>query len=159
MKRLKEQDIPLTSPLSYVKFIDLLKELDFYTIWFTYKTPSDFIEKLEEVFNGSGGSMCSSYAATKIMPTSSSIVRTMKEDAVANTFEQSEDLGGTLDELLGFTTGPQTDGGISAHISKITQDVLNTLKSEEGYGCEVIKLEVYPFNQVCIFLKIIIISN
>lgn len=138
MKQMKEQDIEINSPISYSKFIALLKELEFYTMLYTFKTPADFLDKLEEVWNESGSSM---------LPTNI-IAPTQKEDVDAGLCEQSEDLGGTLDELLGFTSGQSGDGGILSFITKNHQDVLSTLKSEEGYGCEVIKLEVYPFHQV-----------
>lgn len=73
----------------------------------------------------------------------------MKDDAGVDSYEICGVSESVLDSLLGVTSGTSSDGGISSFISKTVVDQSITLRSAPASGYEVVKLEVFPYNQVC----------
>lgn len=152
VKHFKSEKIPLTKPLSFEKFVDCLKERDSFMTLSTLRMNANFLAKFEERFGGLNASTYSSSAIMKVTPMSSTIVHTPEEDADAQLLETSEEIENALDLLLGSMNGATDAGNISSFISRSHLDNTSTLKLEGDSGFEVIKLEVYPYNQVCIYL-------
>lgn len=147
MKRLKEDKIPLNSPISYSSFIDLLKELRLFTVFSTMKIEKCFIEKLQELLNGSG---CSTSLVSVPTKSTSCLTAPFQKDVVdAPLLECAEGLQNeSLDAVLELSDGVPNEGLISSFISRQIQDTSVTWRSVPTHGCDVVKLEVFPYNQV-----------
>lgn len=154
MKVMKEEKIPLNSPILFERLADLLKDQKLYTTLYISTIETSFIQKFDEVRNDAGSSRSSLFPCTKTTSTSCMTVPTMKEDADVNSLEFVEHSGTLLDELLGVSNGCTIDGLILPYISRQIQDQSVSLKSMAESGFEVLKLRFIRYNQV--FIKKII---
>lgn len=128
----KEEKIPLNSPISFDRFMELLKEQKLYITLYTSKMETCFIDKLEEVWNNAGTS-------------------TRVDDVDVSLLEDEEDSTVQLDDFLGLSGETMIDGLVSPFISKQVADKLVSLRLPNDSGYEVVRMEVYPYNQVRIF--------
>lgn len=122
MKIMKEQEIPIDTPLSYEKLLKLVQDQKLFMTLYTLEIGQNFIEKLKEVWSGSGTSTSSLSSHMKTTATSCRTAIIPKEDADVNLSDYAEDMAEQLNKLLGSTSSVSDGGGISSYISKQTCD-------------------------------------
>lgn len=80
MKEMKLQKVDLNTPITYEKFIELLKDRELFMMLSTLKIDDNFIEKLDEAWNYEEKQNCSLLQNTKTTSTSCMTVPTQKDD-------------------------------------------------------------------------------